>query len=300
MALYGVDLHSQGKKIVLGMQLQIKRAGPLGIRRIEFHLRSFDHERAGTLLLSEAHEAMNASGLFPSLPDLQALYKNFQDKDSRFNYVDFVRALRPGLSERASSAVSAIFARFGVDPVPMKTLEEAFQPEASPLFRGGAQSAEEARGEFCMLLRAHTGAEGEDGAVSEQAWSEFYADMRLCLPDDDYLVQQLEASWGAGEDARLPSRKEVDECILLLRSGLIQQSKGIKDEVNMRKFIRQYNTTESVVPAELYELMLFVGMNATPALAKAVIDRVDLNKSGSVGLQQLVTTICEKDPRWGE
>ena len=42
-----------------------------------------------------------------------------------------------------------------------------------------------------MLLRAHTGAEGEDGAVSEQAWSEFYADMRLCLPDDDYLVPIL-------------------------------------------------------------------------------------------------------------
>merc|ERR1712118_219589 len=57
-----------------------------------------------------------------------------------------------------------------------------------------------------------------------QAWHEFYQDVRLCLPDDDYLVQQLEASWGIAEKGRKPTKSEIDAVILQLRSALTQRS----------------------------------------------------------------------------
>jgi Ca2+-binding EF-hand superfamily protein len=301
MALYGVDLHSQGKQLVLGMQLQAKRAGPLGIRRIEYHLGTFDRERCGAILLSEAHEALNASGLFPSIPDLQALYKNFQTSDGKFHYVDFVRAMRPTLSTRAGDAVDAAFNLVAEgDAVPVAKIGQCFRPEAAPLYRAGSQTAEEAQSEFKTLFCVHAQLETDEETVSRQAWHEFYQDVRLCLPDDDYLVQQLEASWGIAEKGRKATKSEIDAVILQLRSALTQRSIGLKDEVNMRKFMRQYNTSDRVSPEELYELMLFVGVDASPALAAAIVERIDLDKSGSVDLQLLVTTVCEKDPRWGE
>ena len=119
MALYGVDLHSQGKNVVLQMRLKVKRMGPLGIRRIEYHFQQFDPELTGSIQLSETHEALNASGLFPSVPDLQAIYKNFQDEDGFFKYVNFIHALRPALSARQEGAITAAFKTFGTDPVPI-------------------------------------------------------------------------------------------------------------------------------------------------------------------------------------
>jgi len=46
--------------------------------------------------------------------------------------------------------------------------------------------------------------------------------------------------------------------------------------------------------------MLDVGMNATPAVAAAILDRVDLERKGAVEVESLVTVVCGEDPRWGD
>jgi hypothetical protein len=218
MALYGVDLHSQGKNVVLQMRLKVKRMGPLGIRRIEYHFQQFDPELSGSLQLSEAHEALNASGLFPSVPDLQAVYKNFQDDEGYFKYVNFIHALRPGLSARAEAAIIAAFKLFGGDPVPLSDIAAAYSPEASALFLSGAQTAEEAKDEYISMLKAHAGVDGEGAAIDLLAWCKFYTDLSMCVPNDDYLVQNLEASFGIQESGRPPSKLEVNQAILQLKS----------------------------------------------------------------------------------
>jgi Ca2+-binding EF-hand superfamily protein len=298
MSLYGVDLHAQGKQMVLHLQLQAKRMGPLAIRRIEFHFQNFDPSLSGLVMLSEAHEALNASGFFPSVAELQALYKNFQDAAGMFHYADFIFALRPKLSARAKEAIARAFAAFGSKAVGIARLVEAYQPEASQLYVSGSASAEAAKEEFGMLIKAHAGVDGESAVIDEAAWTKFYQDLRLCLPSDDYLAQNLEASWGISEPGRQLSKAEVDQGILRLKSALMQGTTGLKDEVKLRSFIRQWNPSGRVDVATLYELYIDVGVDATPALASAVLERVDLERTGAVELESLVAIVCGEDPRW--
>jgi Ca2+-binding EF-hand superfamily protein len=300
MALYGVDLHSQGKNVVLQMRLKVKRMGPLGVRRIEYHFQQFDPELTGSLQLSEAHEALNASGLFPSVPDLQAVYKNFQDDEGYFKYVNFIHALRPSLSVRQEGAIMKAFKCLGKDPVPISEIREAYSPEASALYLSGAQSADEAKDEYITMLKTHAGVDGEGSAIDLLAWCKFYTDLSMCVPNDDYLVQNLEASFGIQEAPREPSRKEVNNAILQLKSALIQSTSGVKDEVKLRRFIRTWSPAGRVDASNLFELMLDVGMDATPAIAAAILHRVDLERVGAVELESLVTVVCGEDPRWGD
>merc|ERR1719465_233079 len=292
MALYGVDLHSQGKNVVLQMRLKVKRMGPLGIRRIEYHFQQFDPELTGSLQLSEAHEALNASGLFPSVPDLQAVYKNFQDDEGYFKYVNFIHALRPALSARQEGAIKAAFKTFAGDPVPLADIRAAYSPEASALYLSGAQTAEEAKDEYITMLKAHAGVDGEGAAIDLIAWCKFYTDLSMCVPNDDYLVQNLEASFGILESGRAPSKLEVNTAILQLKSALIQSTTGVKDEVKLRRFIRTWSPAGRVDASNLFELMLDVGLNATPSIAAAIIDRVDLERAGAVDLESLVSVVC--------
>jgi hypothetical protein len=298
MALYGVDLHSQGKNVVLQMRLKVKRMGPLGIRRIEYHFQQFDPDLTGSLQLSEAHEALNASGLFPSVPDLQAVYKNFQDDEGYFKYVNFIHALRPTLTARQEDAIKAAFKTFAGDPVPVTAIREAYSPEASALYLSGSQTAEEAKNEYITMLMTHAGVEGEAAVIDLLAWCNFYTDLSMCVPNADYLVQNLEASFGISEGAREPSRQEVNLAILQLKSSLIQSTTGVKDEVKLRRFIRTWSPAGRVDASNLFELMLDVGMDATPAVAAAILARVDLEKAGAVDLEALVSVVCGEDPRW--
>ena len=88
--------------------------------------------------------------------------------------------------------------------------------------------------------------------------------------------------------------------ILELKSALIQSTSGVKDEVKLRRFIRTWNPSGLVDASNLFELMLDVGMNATPAVAAAILDRVDLERKGAVEVESLVTVVCGEDPRWGD
>jgi Ca2+-binding EF-hand superfamily protein len=274
--------------------------GPLGIRRIEYHFQQFDPELTGSIQLSETHEALNASGLFPSVPDLQAVYKNFQDEDGFFKYVNFIQALRPALSARQEGAIAAAFETFGTDPVPIADIRAAYSPEASALYLSGAQTAEEAKDEFITMLKTHAAVDGEGAAIDLLAWYNFYTDLSMCVPNTDYLVQNLEASFGIMEAPRQPTRQEVNMVILELKSALIQSTSGVKDEVKLRRFIRTWNPSGMVDASNLFELMLDVGMNATPAVAAAILDRVDLERKGAVEVESLVTVVCGEDPRWGD
>jgi Ca2+-binding EF-hand superfamily protein len=74
----------------------------------------------------------------------------------------------------------------------------------------------------------------------------------------------------------------------------------VKDEVKLRRFIRTWSPAGRVDASNLFELMLDVGMDATPAIAAAILDRVDLDGSGYVELESLVTCVCGIDPRWSD
>ncbi len=65
-------------------------------------------------------------------------------------------------------------------------------------FIEGTKTKEEIIGEF---LDGFDGAKGNnDGAVSRQEWFDYYTDLGISLPSDDYFVQMMESTWGISEN----------------------------------------------------------------------------------------------------
>lgn len=247
------------------------------------------------------HEALNGAGLFLSQQGIRALSKNFEDNGG-FQYKDFLRALRVDLTPRALAAVGAAYAKLGGgDALTAAALKAGFNPESSQMFRAGQWTAEEATEDFVALMCAHARVQPSDEAsISRDAFFEFYQDMRMCEPSDDYLVRQVELAWGVQEPGRGPSEKEVDEGILELRTALMQSTQGIKDEVKLRRFIQRWNNTGRVSPEELYELFLECGLATSKTIAEAIVRRIDLEKCGTADMMKLCEVVCNLDPRWHE
>ena len=65
-------------------------------------------------------------------------------------------------------------------------------------FIEGTKTKDEIIGEF---LDGFDGAKGNnDGAVSRQEWFDYYTDLGISLPSDDYFVQMMESTWGISEN----------------------------------------------------------------------------------------------------
>ena len=65
-------------------------------------------------------------------------------------------------------------------------------------FIEGNKTKDQILGEF---LDSFEGAKGNhDGTVSWQEWVDYYTDLALNVPSDDYFVAMMESAWGISEN----------------------------------------------------------------------------------------------------
>jgi len=49
-------------------------------------------------------------------------------------------------------------------------------------------------------LNTFDGAHGNnDGVITKNEWTDYYTDLSISLPSDDYFVQMMESTWGICE-----------------------------------------------------------------------------------------------------
>jgi len=64
-------------------------------------------------------------------------------------------------------------------------------------FIEGRKTKEQIVGEF---LNTFDGAKGNnDGTIQRAEWNDYYTDLSISLPSDDYFVQMMESTWGICE-----------------------------------------------------------------------------------------------------
>ena len=64
-------------------------------------------------------------------------------------------------------------------------------------FIEGRKTKEQIVNEF---LNTFDGAKGNnDGTISVEEWNDYYTDLSISLPSDDYFVQMMESTWGVCE-----------------------------------------------------------------------------------------------------
>ncbi len=95
MALYGVGLDFNIKRIQLELKLEISRKSGKNIQELQRIFVAMDKNGYGKLDIKEFEQGLAAFGFFPKKVDLQALLKYYDlDKDSQISYSEFLQAMR--------------------------------------------------------------------------------------------------------------------------------------------------------------------------------------------------------------
>ena len=144
---------------------------------------------------SEFEQAMAAFGLFPKKVELQALVKFYDvDQDGNISYEEFLSGLREPLNERRKAMVHKVFnilAQDGTINVP--GISGIYDVSQNPEFLEGRKTRDEILGEFLNNFDGPRG--NNDGVVTLQEFEDYYSDLGMSTPSDEYFIRMLETSW---------------------------------------------------------------------------------------------------------
>ena len=123
------------------------------------------------------------------------------DGDGNISYEEFLRGLRDELTERRLALVEKAFGvmdKDGSGVVQVNDISEVYDVSFNKDFQEGTKSREEVLEDF---LDSFDGAKGNnDGQISFQEWKDYYSDLSMSVPSDEYFALMMKQVWGINED----------------------------------------------------------------------------------------------------
>jgi calcyphosin len=161
--------------------------------------------------------------------ELQALMKFYDtDKDGSVSYEEFVHGLRDELTPRRAKMVEKVFRlmdRDGSGQITLADVVTLFDVSMNPEFIERRKTKDQILTEF---LNNFDGAQGnKDGVVTWAEFMDYYTDLSMNLPSDEYFVRMLEATWQCPEDESDPFAKSTVQMLLKeVRARVLDLSKN--------------------------------------------------------------------------
>ena len=83
----------------------------------------------------------------------------------------------------------------------------------------------------------------KDGRISYKEWVDYYTDLAMSTPSDEYFVQMMESTWCVSEDEENAIFKDkVKQLIQMMRQRLMVISNSSQDEFVLRKIFKDFDT----------------------------------------------------------
>jgi len=118
------------------------------------------------------------------------------DGDGNVSYEEFIRGLRDELTPRRMVMVNKAFAmmdRDGSGQLTIGDIASIYDVSMNPEFLEGRKTRDEILQDF---LNNFDGARGNnDGVVTKQEWDDYYTDLSMSTPSDEYFVRMMESTW---------------------------------------------------------------------------------------------------------
>jgi len=118
------------------------------------------------------------------------------DGDGNVSYDEFLSWLREELSERRVNMVKKAFMMLDKDSSGKITVSDVihiYDVSMNPEFLEGKKTKEEILMEF---LNNFDGARGNnDGIVTWEEFYDYYSDLSMSTPSDEYFVKMMESTW---------------------------------------------------------------------------------------------------------
>lgn len=197
MAFYGVNMDVMVRELNLKFKLAIQQRGGVGIRSLGIIFKRMDFNGNKKLDIGEFEQALAAFGLFPKKVELQALMKFYDvDGDGNIGYEEFVRGLRDELTERRKVMVMKAFAMLDKDGSGELTVSDIagiYDVSMNPEFLEGRKTRDEILRDFLQNFEGKGG--NKDGIITAQEFIDYYTDLSMSTPSDEYFVRMMESTW---------------------------------------------------------------------------------------------------------
>jgi Ca2+-binding EF-hand superfamily protein len=273
------------RELNLKFKLQIQQRGGNSVRNLKRIFTQMDLNGNKKLDSSEFEQALAAFGIFPKKVELQALMKYYDvDQDGFINYQEFMSGLKDELSERRVKMVRKAFEMLDKDgsgKVTVSDIESIYDVSKHPEFLERRKSKQEILGEF---LNQFDGVRGNnDGTVTWEEFVDYYSDMSMSIPSDEYFVRMMESTWQVAEDEEGEVAKQtVKNLYAEVRQRVQQLSKN--DPVLLKKIFSDFDLSgnETLTIDEMSNLIAKLKISVERKYIYPFFKIVDRNNSGTI------------------
>lgn len=300
MSLYGVGLDVTVQKILLDLKLHLNKSGGMGVRNLQRVFRNLDTSGNGKLDIKELEAGLAKIGFFPKIVDLQALVKRYDlDGDNQLSFDEFLRSLREPLNDRRRKIVEKAFRmmdRDGSGFLDVKDIINIYDVSKHKDFKSGKKTKEAILTEF---LQSFEGAAGNrDGKISLPEFLDYYTDVSMTVPSDDFFVESVGSAWCITEDDKAEvEESEVRSILKTVRMKLINKTNGIHDEFVLRKLFGDFDMNKSgfLTLDELHAMLIKLEIAVHRKYLSAIFRRFDQNNNGYIEFEEFVNYLIN-DP----
>lgn len=180
----------------------------------------------------------------------------------------------------------------GSGQITVSDVKHLYDPSQHKDFIEGTKTKEEVIEEF---LDSFDGAKGNnDGVISRQEWDDYYTDLSMSVPSDEYFVQMMESVWGITEDEDSEVNKDhIRELTKLIRERLLKMSGQSSEEYILRKIFNYFDVNESgnITIDELAAMMAKLQISVERKYLNGIMKHIDSDNNGSIEFNEFLNFV---------
>lgn len=210
------------------------------------------------------------------------------DGDGNINYNEFLSGLKDDLSERRVNMVRKAFAmmdRNKSGSITVSDIQGVFDVSMNPEFLEGRRTKDEI---LHLFLDQFEGSRGnKDGVITWNEWYDYYSDLSMSTPSDEYFVRMMESTWQIPEkDDAEATKQTVKHLHAEVKSRILQLARN--DRVLFRKIFNDFdlNGSESLTIDEVNNLIAKLRISVERKYIYPFFKIVDANNSGAIEFEE--------------
>lgn len=267
----------------------VSKRGADGVLGLSRCFRVMDKDKSGSLSRDEFGLALKKFKCDLRPAEVKALFDKYDvDKSGTLQFQELLKGLRGKLSEKRKVLVDMAFKAVDADKsgeLNFEDIKSKIDTSHHPKVLNKDWSHEDAINEFLNSFDGDGG--NDDGTVTQQEWTDYYAGISANIDDDDYFGIMMAKSWGIDF---LPERS-VDIFSRAIREKANQRAGAGSNPKQTAKKTFAYFDTDQTKTVDLNEFK-----QALEALVPGIVDKekellfkkFDEDNSGTVSYDEFL------------
>jgi len=170
----------------------------------------------------------------------------------------------------------AMLDKTGSGDINAADLASLYDTSKHPAVIEGKKTHDQVLNEF---LNSFDGLRGnKDGIITKSEWDQYYTNLAVSTPSDEYFIRMMEQVWAISEDEQSSIYSdEIKRVIGLIRQRLLTLSGESTEEFTLRKIFKEFDLNESgaITLDELAAMVAKLGISVERKYISGLLKAID-------------------------